>query len=245
MLFFDSHCHLQDFSSLPILERNIGGLLSLSTKEDDWDKTLSLKNSYENISLAIGIHPWYCDKLSSSWLEKLENILIADIDISVGEIGLDFKLCTVDETVQIETFKSQLSLAKKHNRICSIHNINRWDLLFNILDEGAIPAKGAILHSFNGSLEVANRLINLGFYISISTNIIGASKKIKDVVKNLPLDRLLIETDSPYQVPISWVENKSSPNYINRVYQEIADIKSISIDKLSKAVEENFRSAFN
>lgn len=233
MRLFDSHCHLSDsvyYNNLEdiiaeALTNNVRKILSCSTCEKDWERTLVIVNEFPDTVIgAIGIHPWFVSDVSADFSNDMEHILKENPFLSVGEIGLDFALSDFEQSKQEDVFKVQLEIAKKLERPVSIHCIKAWDSFFSILNKiGPLPA-GGILHSFSGSLEVLDQVMSLGLKPSFSAGVLNDNnKKLSKILNVIGKESLIIETDSPAQVPYFVDEGCNRPKNLTLVAKALAD----------------------
>lgn len=231
--YINAHCHLQNFSDLTdIIQQAKGlgicGFVCNSTSSADWNKVIELGKSYSNIYPCIGIHPWYVDKTSDGDILRMHELLKSDSRIMVGEIGLD-KLHP-DMKTQEDIFIKQLILAAEFNRSAHIHCVGAWDRILRILKSRKLNGLPIMLmHGFSGSKEILTRLIkDYDAFFSFSATVVNApGKRLIDCVKEVPLDKILIESD------------EESPLIILDVIKKIAEIKSVPIKKITEIIYEN------
>jgi len=205
----DAHNHLQDrrlseagVEASSLWGEGVGGCVVNATSEEEWDGVAALVSAHPGrIHGAYGIHPWKASGVSAGWLERLRARLEADPSASVGEIGLDGWVKGPGIGVQRPVFMDQLALAGELQRSATIHCLKAWGPLFEVFEQ-CPPPRRFLMHSFNGSLEVAEKLIPLGAYFSFSGHFLQPRKsKVVDVFRRLPLERILIETDAPDMTP--------------------------------------------
>ncbi|XWS57982.1 hypothetical protein CRYUN_Cryun09bG0220100 [Craigia yunnanensis] len=212
MKLFDAHCHLQDQRILEKAPQLIAtaydaGVVYMAVNgitEKDWHLVKEMGEEYCSVIPNFGLHPWFVEGKSPSWFSTLKELFEANPSAAVGEIGLDKSPLAkgVDFAVQVEVFKKQLELAKELKRPASVHCLDAFPELLRIMkDIGPFPS-GVILHSFQGSPEVVPELTKLGSYFSFSGHLMPLKEdKAKKIVKAVPLDRILLETDSPDALP--------------------------------------------
>ncbi|XVF30609.1 hypothetical protein REPUB_Repub16aG0073100 [Reevesia pubescens] len=212
MKLFDAHCHLQDQRVLDkapqlIATANEAGVVYIAVDgitEKDWHLVKEMSDEYSSVIPNFGLHPWFVEGKSPSWFSTLKEFFEANPSAAVGEIGLDKSPLAkgVDFAVQVEVFTKQLQLAKELKRPASVHCVDAYPELLRIMkDIGPFPS-GVILHSFQGSPEVVPELTKLGSYFSFSGHLMPLEEdKAKQIVKAVPLDRILLETDSPDALP--------------------------------------------
>lgn len=214
MKLFDAHCHLQDPRILNKVPKIIdtasnSGIVRFAVNgvsEKDWGAVKQMSETYPSVIPNFGLHPWYVGERSPEWFSSLKQYLNSTPAAAVGEIGLDKGTHgrTVDFTDQVEVFRSQLELAKTLERPASIHCVRAFGDLLPILKEsGPFPA-GIILHSYLGSAEMVPEFAKLGAYFSFSGYLMFMKEqKAKKMLKVVPLERILLESDAPDALPKS------------------------------------------
>ena len=173
-----------------------------------------------------------------SWLRSLVK---HEKVIGIGEIGIDLYWTKENKDLQVEYFKKQLDLALELNMPISVHSRDAIELTYNILSEK--PYKG-IIHCFSGSLEMAKRFIDKGYYLGIGGVVTFKNTKLKDVVKEIPLSCIVSETDAPYLAPTPFRGKLNKPEYIKLIVEEIANIKGVSASEVEKQIDLNVFSIF-
>ncbi|XP_078158408.1 uncharacterized protein LOC144554066 [Carex rostrata] len=213
MRLFDAHCHLQDERIAAVVPRLIrtaidSGVVFFSVNgitEKDCHLVKQMSDEYPSIIPSFGLHPWFITERSPNWFDTLKGSFIDAPYAAVGEIGIDKGPLakTINFTQQVEVFQQQLKLAKELQRPVSVHCVEAFGDLMKILKQiGPFPA-GLILHSYMGSAEMVPELSNLGSYFSFSghnTNFM-TEQTAKKILKSVPKDRILIETDAPDGLP--------------------------------------------
>jgi TatD DNase family protein len=257
MRLFDAHCHLQDEKLLPridaVMERagQAGGrgLCCCGASESDWPAVMDVASRFKQITPAFGLHPWYVAQRTPDWQDVLRDCLTRTAGSGVGEIGLDRAIKERNDTEQVEVFLVQLRLAKELGRPVSIHCRRAWDVMPSLLEGmGGLPA-GFVLHSYSGSSELVEPLAKLGAYFSFSGSITyHRNKRGHNAVKAVPLDRLLIETDSPDLMPvIGAAKNDDMPNEpanLVHVLRKIAELRDMPEDELAELTWKNAERVF-
>ncbi|BDA41791.1 Uncharacterized metal-dependent hydrolase YabD [Coccomyxa sp. Obi] len=245
--YFDAHCHLQD----PRLAHCIDRVIQDATRqgveyfscngcfESDWSKVKDLSTRHKEITPNFGLHPWWVHERSEGWLDILRDMLLSVPHAGLGECGLDHhKRDIADFPTQETVMRAQLRLAKELHRPCSVHCVRAFGSLSSMLhEEGPFPA-GLVLHSWAGSNEMVKQLARIeGVYFSLSGHSLRLSdQKLKAMLREIPLDRLLLETDSPdgieglqkcSQAPIQSVAPRSSPHGDASLLNHPANIKAV------------------
>jgi len=208
--FFDAHCHLQDMRIFKqagrlIEEAGAVGVEKLAVNgccEEDWSRVATLHSQHPNqVVPSFGLHPWFLRTRSPSWLDALRSALSRHPESGLGEAGLDKSRSVLDHSpmsIQMEIFTEQLRLARTLGRPVSVHCVKAWGPMQKCLkEEGPFP-EGVVLHSFNGPAEVVRDLVSVNAFFSISLSILRIKlAKARAALEAIPLERLLLETDSP------------------------------------------------
>ncbi|TYI02270.1 hypothetical protein ES332_A11G257300v1 [Gossypium tomentosum] len=212
MKLFDAHCHLQDPRILNKAPKLIStaldsGLLNFAVNgvsEKDWHLVKEMGDKYPSVIPCFGVHPWYVPHRSPNWFTTLKEFFETTPSAAVGEIGLDkgSKGREIDFNDQIEVFRQQLELAKELKKPASVHCVRAFGDLFHIVkDIGSFP-DGLLLHSYLGSAEMVPEFVKSGAYFSLSGYIMPMKvQKAKKMLKTIPLERILLESDAPDALP--------------------------------------------
>lgn len=245
MKFIDTHIHLQDYksSSAPQIiavaqECGVRGFVCLSARESDWTKVLELSNVYPEVVPALGLHPWYARQVSEKWSVTLERLLVQNPRAQVGEAGLD-RIKDNELSPQAEVFQTQIDLAKKYNRVLLIHAVKaaEWLPRFWPLLNGA----RFVFHSFTGARDLVKPIVEAGGYISFSQSILKI-KNAAEIVRAIPQNRLLLETDGPYQSLKK--DEESSPCFLPQLAEKIAAFRGENVTEFAAAVYQNSKDLF-
>jgi TatD DNase family protein len=260
---YDSHLHLQDPRLKSVLSNisttyaalGVERVVVNGTEEADWEGVGQLSEIFPFVKPAFGLHPWHIFDRSPHWLGNLE-YCIDHYQGYVGEIGLDRWIQHHDFDDQIEVFKQQLRLAVKKKVPASIHCLNAWGKMLEILEEEPLPAQGVLLHGYGGAREMVPQLVELGCYFSFSGYfLIDRKTKARATFQTIPIDRILVETDAPdqrlpedkdkYPLPLD-PDGKTvnHPANILSVYEGLAKTLGMPVEKLIDQVAENYRRLF-
>jgi len=254
MRLFDTHCHLQ-VSRLAAkgqelfnqaASAGVAGFIVCSTEPGDWTAVAELADARPQVLPAFGVHPWYLPQgAPTDWLASLEALLVARPGAWVGEIGLDRTAGPALER-QEEAFAPQLALAGRLGRPASLHCRRTWDRLGWYLSRRPHPEIPVVLHSFGGSVDVARQFLDYHAYFSFSGALTRTrNQRLPEVVRFLPRDRVLIETDSPDLLPQNlWKENPDRPNepaFLTEVLDRLSGLWESSREDTAKTLEDNTR----
>lgn len=253
MHLIDSHCHLtdekfntdRDFIIKDLDNFLIKAIINPSENIETSKKAVDLSKKYDNVYSCVGFHPENADEFKDSDIEILRELLKEEKCVGIGEIGLDYYWRDDNKKKQREVFIKQLELAKEVNKPVVIHSRDATGETFDILKE----YKDQIIcqmHCFSESKEMMQRYMKLGFYISLGGVVtFKNSKKAKEVAKEMPIDKLMLETDSPYMAPEPYRSLRNDPRKIIEVAKVIADLREMKLKKLIKHTTKNTERFFN
>jgi len=249
----DSHCHLDHeplFSNLNNIilrskEAGIKKLLTISTSLESFEKIRNIVKKDEIIYGTIGIHPHEANDKSLGSEEIIKNFNKDQKIIGIGETGLDFYYNNSDKDKQIKSFIDHIEAAIKTSAPLIIHSRNAEEDTFRILNEYKSKNVKILMHCFTGSKDFAEKLLKLNAFFSASGIItFKNSVELQETFKFLPLDKILIETDSPFLAPVPNRGKKNEPSFISFTAQKLAEIKNITKSELIKVTTENFHKLF-
>ena len=232
-MLIDTHCHLskEDYNNMDEVINEMDGYMIISGCNDETNKeVIEIVNKYDKVYGTLGIHPEEIDKISNDSFKYIEDNLNNPKIVGIGEIGLDYYWTKENIDSQKEVLIRQLDIASKYNKPIVIHSRDSIQDTYDILKKYKL--KGTI-HCFSSSIEMANEFIKLGYMIGVGGTVtFKNSKKIQDVVKELDLHNILIETDSPYLAPEPFRGQKNKPSNVYYVAKIISELKGISIEKV-------------
>lgn len=236
-MFIDTHCHLskEDYENLDeIIAEMKDNIIIVSGCSDKTNlEVLDLVEKHSNIYGTLGIHPEEADNVSLDSFKIIENNLNNPKIVGVGEIGLDYYWKKDNKEKQLEIFEKQIELALKYNKAIVIHSRDSINDTLNIIKKYNLNNTKVVVHCFSSSLEIANELVKLNVKLGIGGVVTFKNNhKLVEVVKNIDLKNLLLETDSPYlsPEPLRGKQNKPSNCYI--IAQKIAEIKNIDVNEV-------------
>lgn len=230
-MVIDTHCHISknDYNNIDEVINNMESNIMITSGVDLETslEVMELCNKYDNIYGAIGIHPSEIHKYDDEALKIIEENIMKDKIVAIGEIGLDYHYGKENKAKQIEIFEKQITLAQKYNKPIIVHSRDAANDTLNILKK--YNNIKIVMHCFSYSIEVAKELIKMGAKLGIGGVLtFNNSTKLKNVVSEIDLDNILLETDSPYLAPVPLRGSKNEPINIKYVVKEIAKIKGIS-----------------
>ena len=227
-MLVDTHCHLQDDKLIDNIDEVVNSALNNDVKimiVNGYDtksniSAISLSKTYGPIYAAVGYHPTEQDDVD---IEYLESVINLDKVVAIGEIGLDYYYTKDNREQQIEKFVKQLDFAVKYNKPVIIHNRNSTDDMYHILKKYKGKIRG-IIHCFSGSIETANMFIELGFLLGIGGVITFKKSNLSEVIKNISLSNIVLETDSPYLTPEPYRKYLNEPKYVAQVAKYLSNL---------------------
>lgn len=247
-MLVDSHCHLDfpDFAPrLPELLGNmqaneVGCAVCIGVNLEDFPRVLALAESQPYLFATVGVHPEYTDAEEPD-LARLVALAQHPKVIAIGETGLDYYWHKDKPEWQRERFRTHIRAAIACGKPLVIHTRDSADDTLRILEEEGAQAVGGVMHCFTESWEVAQRALDLGFYISFSGIVTFKNAlTIKDVAQKTPLERMLIETDAPYLAPVPYRGKQNQPAYVRHVAEEIARLRGVDFEVIATASTDNF-----
>lgn len=251
-MLFDSHAHIDDekFDAdrdeviARTFENGVVGFVNVGACMASSARSIALAEKYEKIYAAVGIHPHDAENALESDYDKLAAWSKHNKVVGIGEIGLDYYYDLSPRDVQQNVFIRQIDVARQMDMPIIIHDRDAHGDILEILKKEAKGITG-ILHCFSGSLEMAKEIIKLGFYISIAGPVtFKNAAKLPEIVANVPLERLLIETDCPYLTPHPYRGKRNEPAYVKLVAEQVAGLRGIEFSALAKATCENAKRIF-
>lgn len=244
-MLIDSHCHLDQYENIDkvidnAINNNVKYLIASGSEKADNEFNMNLIDKYDNLFFSYGFHPYEAGKISAKDLNKLEEYIKQDKVIAIGEIGLDYHYGKDTMEDQKKIFRQQLDIATKYNMPVVIHTRDAFLDTYNILKEYNL--KG-VIHCFSGSVETAKEFISLGYYLGIGGVVTFQNSNLKDVVKELGISNVILETDSPYLSPIRGQKNE--PANIKIIAEYLSELLNVTLDEVAQKTTENVISLFN
>ncbi|MGM0754506.1 MAG: TatD family hydrolase [Bacillota bacterium] len=253
-MLFDTHVHLnaeqfdEDLEEVISRAREAGveNMVVVGFDRPTINRAMELIEQYEFLYASIGWHPVDAIDMKDEDLAWIEELSSHPKVVAIGEMGLDYHWDKSPKDVQKEVFRKQIHLAKKVKLPIIIHNRDATQDIVDILREEGAEEVGGIMHCFSGSPEIAQECVDMNFYISLGGPVtFKNAKKPKEVAKEIPLEKLLIETDCPYLAPHPNRGKRNEPAYVKLVAEQIAELKEVSLKEVENITTENAKKLFN
>ena len=247
-MIFETHAHYDDekfdevraelLSSMQ--ENGIGRIINVSANLESLENTRKLMEAYPFIYGAFGLHPDEVGDLNEDVMERMRGLCRLEKAVAVGEIGLDYYWDKENHEKQQYWFRRQIALAREEKLPMIIHSREAAADTLRVMKEEKSEEIGGVIHCFSYSAEMAEEYLKMGFYLGIGGVVtFKNAKKIKEVVQMAPMERILLETDSPYLAPVPYRGKRNSSLYLPYVVREIAEIKGISEEEVIEMTEKN------
>jgi len=250
-MIIDSHCHL-DFKVFntdreQVIERarkvGVSKIIIPGVMRKTWPDIKLCCENHAELYPCYGLHPYFIDQHNESDIQNLRNYIESNPPIAIGECGLDFYLKNLDQDKQLFYFEQQLDIALEFNLPVVIHARKSTEAVIN--DIAKRPGLKGMIHSYSGSYEQAIKLISLNFYLSFGGPIsYEKSSRLRNIVKSLPLDSLLVETDAPDQPTSNAPSRRNEPSFITEVIKHIARLHSTTEEEVARITSENAKKLF-
>jgi TatD DNase family protein len=253
-MLIDTHAHLSlpqfDKDRTEVIKRardaGIKHIITVGTDSDDCRKAVALAQEHDFISAAVGIHPHDAKTINAETYSLLRELADDDNVVAIGEIGLDFYRNLSSQEIQVQHFREQLWLAREVSLPVIIHDREAHQEVLKILQEEKAETMGGVIHCFSGDWEMAKACIDMGFYISIPGTItFKKSDAYHKLVRDLPLDRMLVETDCPFLAPHPFRGKRNEPAYVQYVAKAVAGIKGLGCEAFAEITTQNAQKLFN
>lgn len=253
MKLFDSHAHLYDSAFdedrkqiIQLVLSRLDYVVCPSENLETSRKSIALSDTYDRIYAAIGIHPQRTDKATLNEWETIMTLARTHKKVvAIGEIGLDYFRMNADKETQKKWFEIQIEGAKELDLPIIIHDRDAHGDILQILKDHKDERLRGIMHCYGGSIETARELMKLGFYISFAGPVaFPKSRRVKETARQIPLERLLIETDSPYMAPPPHRGERNNPVNVLYIAEEIARLKGITTEEVAEATWKNAKHIF-
>lgn len=251
-MFIDSHCHL-DFPDLAgqidtilneMQHNQVTHALCVSVNLEDFPRVQALAEAHDHLFASVGVHPDY-ENLAEPQADQLAKLADHPKVVAIGETGLDYFRLTGDLEWQRERFRQHIRAARQCGKPLIIHTRSAAEDTLRIMREENASEIGGVMHCFTESWDVARQAMEMNFYISLSGIVtFKNAKALKEVAQKIPLERMLIETDSPYLAPVPHRGKLNQPAFVRFVAEEIAQLRETSIEDIAAATSQNFFDLF-
>jgi len=248
MMLIDSHAHLE----MPEFKRDLEEVIqrakesgveyifTVGTEKKDWKRTLQIAEAHPSIYAILGVHPHNAKEIGDQTYSTLRELCQNEKVKAYGEIGLDFFRNLSPRDIQLKRFREQIGLAKELELPIVVHDREAHQETLEILKSEEAEECAGIIHCFSGDYEMAKACIDMGFYISIPGSITFKNAEgFREIVKRIPLESLLVETDAPFITPEPFRGKRNEPSYVRYTAQKVAEIKKVSFEKVAEATTEN------
>ena len=252
-MLIDSHCHIDDARfdvdrDAIIARARAAGVEHFVTIGCDLETSraaVSLAQQHPFIAATVGVHPHEVKRIETTWYDELRSLARSKGVVAYGEIGLDYHYDHSPREVQRQRFREQVQLARELGLPIVIHTREAQEDTIAILQEEKACELGGVFHCFSGDAWLAKDALDLGFYLSFSGVItFQNATMLRDIVKTVPLDHILVETDSPYLTPAPHRGKRNEPAYVRQVAEKIAELHGISVQEVEDITTKNTRSLF-
>tara|TARA_B100000586_G_scaffold140809_1_gene101996 strand:- start:271 stop:1026 length:756 start_codon:yes stop_codon:yes gene_type:complete len=246
----DTHCHLyydeikKDIANVLNRAEKLGvnRFICVGTNMEDSLQCLELAKKYENIFASAGIHPHDSKNAPLDYLDQLRRIMESSEMVAIGEMGLDYYRNISSPDIQRSIFREQMQLAQELKKPVIFHNRHADIDVIKILSD--FPEVIGVAHCFSSTISIAKTLLDMGYYISFSGNLTFKNSNLPEVAKYLPLDRILVETDSPYLSPVPYRGKGNEPGRTRYVAEKLAEIHQVPLELVARKTTENANRLF-
>ncbi|SUZ54999.1 uncharacterized protein METZ01_LOCUS7853 [marine metagenome] len=247
----DSHCHLfydeilQDIDNVFVRSKKLGvnRYICVGTNINDSLLSLDISKKFENVFCSAGVHPHDSQNVDKDYIQQIELMMKSKKMIAIGEIGLDYFRNISSKKIQIKVFHELLQLANNIKKPIIFHNRDADKDIIDTLS--CYPNVIGVSHCFSSTLSTAKKLLDMGYYISFSGNLTFKNSTLPSVAKYLPLNRLLVETDSPYLSPEPFRGKSNEPGRTRYVAEKLAEIHNISFESIANQTTKNINKLFS
>jgi TatD DNase family protein len=250
----DTHCHLDMIKSADDIEtivcrakaRGVSRIITVGINPSSSQQAIGIAEKFDNVYATVGTHPHNVQELNDDAYNILKGLCTSDKVVAYGEVGLDFVKKFAPVGVQLEHYARQVALANKVGLPLVIHDREAHNEIMQVLRKESPFSASGVMHCFSGNWDYARQVLDLDFYISIP-GVVTFSKAtvLHDVVRKIPLDRLILETDAPFLAPAPYRGRTNLPEYILFTAEKIAELRNISLDDVARATTENALKLFN
>jgi TatD DNase family protein len=248
IMLIDTHAHLEMPEFMKDLEAviqrakesGVEYIFTVGTEKKDWKRAVEIADSHPSIYAILGVHPHNAKEIDDQTYPMLRELCRNGKVKAYGEIGLDFFRNLSPRDLQLKRFREQIGLAKELGLPIVIHDREAHQETVEILKSERAKECGGIIHCFSGDYEMAKACMDMGFHISIPGSITFKNAEgFREIVRRIPLESLLVETDAPFLTPVPFRGKRNEPSYVRYTAQKVAEVKKISFEKVAEVTTEN------
>ena len=252
-MLIDTHAHL-NFESFDedrelviqrAIENGLAAIITIGTDVETSEISIGLAEKYSPVFAAVGIHPTDCAEVTDADFNAIQEMAAHPKVVAIGEVGLDYYHMRAPKDVQEKTFRRQIELAHKLKLPLIVHNRDSHEDMLKVLSDSNAADNGGVMHSFSGDEEFLLKVLELGLHISYTGNLTFKKSDTAPLIQKTPLERMLLETDSPFLTPVPLRGKRNEPAFLIHTAQKIAEIKNVSLEEISKVCSENAIALFN
>ncbi|QYK03720.1 TatD family hydrolase [Shewanella zhangzhouensis] len=253
-MLIDSHCHLDRLKAAPCdasladmlkgaKARGVDYVLCVNVRQKGFESMCARVEQFDNVFLSSGVHP--LDVKEGLDLNELKQFAAHPRVVAIGETGLDYYYADDSRELQLQCFEQQIALARDVNKPLIVHTRDAREDTIKLLKQGGADTVGGVLHCFTENWEMAKAAMDLGFYISVSGIVtFKNASELREVIRKVPKDRLLVETDSPYLAPVPHRGQENQPAYVRDVAEFVAELRGEKFPELAEFTTNNFFTLF-
>ncbi len=247
-MLIDTHAHLEmpefkkDLEAViqRAKESGVEYIFTVGTEKKDWKRALEIADAHPSIYAILGVHPHHAKEIDDQTYPTLRELSRNGKVKAYGEIGLDFFRNLSPQDIQLMRFREQIGLAKELGLPVVIHDREAHEETLEILKSEKAEECGGIIHCFSGDYEMAKACLDMGFLISTPGSITFKNAEgFREIVRRIPLESLLVETDAPFLTPVPFRGKRNEPSYVRYTAQKVAEIKKVSFEKVAEVTTEN------
>ena len=251
-MYIDTHAHLQfdsfDNDCESVIQRaiknSIDSIITIGVDVKSSEQAVQLAKKFAVVYAAVGIHPNDAADAHEQDLSKIEKLAVTDKVLAIGEIGLDYYRLYTPKDKQQESLRRQIAIARNLKLPLILHNRDAHDDILKILREENADEVGGVFHSFSGEPGFLESVLAENYYVSFTGPITFKNVNYNKLVEKVPLEQLLLETDSPFLAPVPFRGKRNEPAYLKYIAEKIAQIKGISVEKLAQTTSQNVKNLF-
>jgi len=250
----DTHCHLDMLSTVEDIDRiitravgsGVGAIVTVGINIESSCRAISIAEQYDSVFATVGIHPHNVLELQDDSYAELEKLCSRNKVVAFGEIGLDYVRQYAPQPIQRQHFSRQVALAKKMSLPLVIHDREAHEDIMLLLEKAAPFPAGGVMHCFSGDWEFAQKVLELGFILSIPGVVtFNKATVLQEVARKVPLNRLILETDAPFLAPEPLRGKRNVPEYMLYTAKKIAELRALSLEEVARVTTENALKLFN